>query len=124
MWMRSAASKGCRVSRVSDYGRRAGRWLALGRLLPRDVRERIFDPAFSDLMRAWLTASEGRRRLPFAVHAVGIYAGCFPIAIPRLFLDHGRLTRFGRASLVVIGVGATVALVVANLAEFYASYSP
>jgi len=109
---------------VPDDARSPERWLVLGRLLPQDVRERIFDPAFFDMLHAWLTASERDRRLPFGIQAMGIYAGCFPIAIPRLFVDHGRLTRFGRASLVVVGVGATVALVVANLVEFYASYSP
>ncbi len=93
-------------------------------MLPQDVRERIFDPAFSDLMRAWLTASEGRRRLPFAVQAVGTYVGCFPIAIPRLFVHNGRLTRFGRVSLWAVGLLATVVLVLANIVQSYASYTP
>ncbi len=100
------------------------RWRGLGRLLPQNVRERIFDPAFSDLMRAWLMASKGRWRLPFAVQAVGTYVGCFPIAIPRLFVHNGRLTRFGRVSLWAVGILAAVTLVVANMARLYATYAP
>ncbi len=109
---------------MREYAWGPERWRALGRLLPQDVRERIFDPAFSDLMRAWLTASEGRRRLPFAVQAVGTYVGCFPIAIPRLFVHNGRLTRFGRVSLWAVGILATGTLVVANMVRLYATYTP
>ena len=109
---------------MPEYAQRPERWRALGRLLPHDVRERIFDPAFSDLVRAWITASDGRRRLPFAVQAVGTYVGCFPIAIPRLFVHNGRLTRFGRVSLWTVGLLATVALVLANIVQSYASYTP
>jgi hypothetical protein len=75
-------------------------------------------------MRAWLTAHEGRRRLPFAVQAVGTYVGCFPIAIPRLFVHNGRLTRFGRVSIWVVGILATVTLIVANMVRLYATYDP
>ncbi len=100
------------------------RWRSLGRLLPDDVRERIFDPAFADLMRAWLTTSDGRRRLPFAFQAVSTYVGCFPIAIPRLFVHDRRLTRFGLVSLWAVGILASVALLIANLAQSYGPYPP
>lgn len=99
------------------------RWRALGRLLPREVRERVFEPAFADLTYAWLTSSEESRRLPFGAHAMGTYLGCFSIAILRLFVRGGRLTRFGRFSFWALGVLATVALLVANMAQSYASYS-
>ncbi len=55
---------------------------------------------------------------------MGTYVGCFSIAIPRLFVRRGRLTRFGRFSLWAVGVLASVALLVANMAQSYASYSP
>jgi len=109
---------------VRDPVGRPERWQSLGRLLPEDVRERVFDPAFADLMRAWLTAGEGRRHIPFGVQAVGTYVGCFPIAIPRLFVRHGRLTRVGRLSLWAVGILATVALFIANVSQSYASYTP
>ena len=57
------------------------RWRALGRLLPRDVRERIFEPAFGDLTYHWLTSDVGRR-VPFGVRALSTFLGCFPVAIP------------------------------------------
>ena len=100
-------------------------WRALGRLLPRDVRERIFEPAFADLMYRWLRGAQARGRVPFAVHAMGTYAGCLPIAIPRLFVDGGRLTRLGRYSLWAVGVLTGVVLIVANLTQsYYTPYTP
>ncbi len=99
------------------------RWRALGRLLPRDVRERIFEPAFGDLTYSWLT-SGGDRRVPFGVRALSTYVGCFPVAIPRLFVKGGRLTGFGRASVWAVAVLATVMLVLANFAQSYAAYGP
>jgi len=109
---------------VREQAWRPERWRFLGRLLPDEVRERIFDPAFADLMRAWLTGNDGRPRLPFAVQVVGTYVGCFPIAVPRLFVHDGRLTRFSRVSLLAVGILATVVLLVANLAQSYTSYQP
>ena len=75
-------------------------------------------------MRAWFTANRERRRVPFAVQAVGTLVGCFPIAIPRLFVRNGRFTRFGRFSLWAVGVLATVALVVANMVRAYPYNKP
>ena len=101
------------------------RWRSLGRLLPTEVRERIFEPAFADLTTAWLrSGGDHGRRLPFGVHALGTYVGCFSIAIPRLFVHDGRVTRVGRCALWVAGLLATGALVFANVARSYASYSP
>lgn len=100
------------------------RWRLLGRLLPREIRERIFEPAFGDLMYTWLKSTEGTRRLPFGAHAMGTYVGCFSIALPRLFMRSGRLTRLGRFSLWAVGCLTTLVLVVANWAQSYASYSP
>jgi hypothetical protein len=99
------------------------RWRALGRFLPRDVRERVFEPAFGDLTYHWLS-SDGARRLPFGIHALSTYLGCFPVVIPRLFVKGGRLTGLGRASVWTVAVLATVMLVVANFTQSYASYEP
>ncbi len=96
------------------------RWRWLGRLLPRDVRERVFEPAFADLTYGWLTAADGR--VPFGVRAVGTFLGCARIAIPRVIVRDRRLTRFGK---VVVWGGAVVLLlmlVVANLTESYGAY--
>ena len=100
------------------------RWRVLGRLLPREVRERIFEPAFSDLRVAWLRSGGASRHLPFGLHVVGTYVGCFGIAIPRMFVHEGRLTHVGRYSLWAAGLLAAVVLVAANVAQSYGSYSP
>ena len=99
------------------------RWRALGRLLPRDVRERIFEPAFGDLVRSWLNTGRAASRLPFAMRAVGTYMGCVPIAIPRIFVRGGRLTRVGHATLWTAAVATAVVVVVLNLTGSYASPS-
>ena len=96
------------------------RWRWLGRLLPRDVRERVFEPAFADLTYGWLTAADGR--VPFGVRAFGTFLGCARIAIPRVVVRDRRLTRFGK---VVVWGGAVIVLlmlVVANLTEGYGAY--
>ena len=108
---------------MSDRERGVERWRALGRLLPRDVRERIFEPVFGDLTYHWLTSGSDRR-VPFGVQALSTFLGCFPVVIPRLFVKGGRLTGFGRASVWAVAVLATVMLVLSNFAETYASYAP
>ena len=68
--------------------------------MPKEVRERIFEPAFSDLLYRWLTQSQrSGSRIPFGAQVIATVAGCVPIAIPRLFVRDGALTRFGRISL-------------------------
>jgi hypothetical protein len=98
------------------------RWRRLGRLLPNDVRERVFEPAYADLARAWVTSAPVGERASFGLRAVATWAGCIPIAAPRLFVRDGRLTRMGR--VVVLG-GAAVALlavVVSNVVAGYGAY--
>lgn len=94
-------------------------WRSLGRLLPTDVRERIFEPAFSDLLYAWITEVERERRVPFGVRAVGTYVGCFPIAVPLLFVRGGRLTRFGRITVWSTAVVSISLLVLLGLVRSY-----
>ena len=98
-----------------------GAWRALGRLLPTDVRERIFEPAFSDLLYAWLTEADGVRAVPFGVRAVGTYVGCFPIAVPLLFVRDGRLTRFGRFTVWSTAIVSISLLVLLGVSRSYPS---
>lgn len=86
----------------------AARWRRLGRLLPRDVRERAYEPALADLLHQWLTRPDAAHRLPFGLYAVATALGCLPIAIPRLFVRRGTLTRLSRVLL-----GGLAALLVA-----------
>ena len=97
------------------------RWKTLGRFLPKDVRERVFEPAYTDMMRRWLESPQRSRR-PFGLHAVATYAACVPIAVPRMLVRHGRLTCVGKA-LVWGGAAAVLLTIVAvNIAEAYATY--
>ncbi len=100
------------------------RWRALGRLLPASVRERVFEPAFADLLRETLeVASAGPRRstAPFAVKALGTYAGCLPPSLIQLFVVSGKPTRFARAVGVVAVVGIALRLVALWMGDAYAT---
>lgn len=90
-------------------------------MLPREVRERVFDPALADLTRAWLTERPGVRRLPVLVRVLGMLIRCVPIAVPRLFFVRGRLTKAGR---IAFGGSVVVILLVLGLSlvQEYARY--
>ena len=103
---------------MPESGPRFERWRRLGRLLPSDVRERVFEPAFGDLLHGWLTRTR-RRRTPFGLHALGMLVGCAPIAVPRWFVRDGRLTRFGR---VMVWSGAAITSVALILQAAMQSY--
>ena len=103
----------------------AGRWRALGRLLPRDVRERIFEPAFADLMRNRLTGkTAAARSLPFGVWAVGTFLGCVPAAASRVVRQNGHLTRFGKLAVVAVAVLAVLGAAAWRMAQGYAALPP
>jgi hypothetical protein len=99
------------------------RWRALGRLLPREVRERIFEPAFSDLLYSWVTGTGTmNRRVPFAIRALGTYVGCVPVAVPRVFIRHGRLTRVGKATVWGLVTVAVAVWFLRRIGTAYANY--
>lgn len=86
-----------------DRAARAAAWRRLGRFLPEDVRQRIFEPAFSDLLHDWLVAErQAGYRSYFVVRAIGIGLGCLRFAIPRLFVRRGSMTRLSRVALVAL----------------------
>jgi len=96
------------------------RWRLLGRLLPAEVRERIFEPAFGDLLRSHLTTREGAAsRVPFPVRVAATFLGCAGIALPRLVVRHGRLTRFARVGLSVVAVATVVVVILARVSGGY-----
>ena len=100
-----------------------GRFRALGRLLPREVRERIYEPALADLTRRWLTDVRSRGAIPFGARALATWIACLPIVIPRTFVRERRLTRLGT---IVVWGSAIVVLVVfllVNLSHEYATYT-
>lgn len=97
------------------------RWQRLGVVLPAAVRERVYEPALNDLWLRWIAPQEGPKP-GFALHATGTFLGCLPLAVGSLFVNGGRLTRFGRLTFRV-AVGAAVLLltirVVANALGLY-----
>lgn len=88
----------------------------MGRLLPKEVRERIYEPAIADLLHGWLTRRGPARRLPFGVYAIATALGCVPPAIPRLFVRHGTLTRLSRVLLA----GCAVLVIAVWMLQSYA----
>lgn len=99
------------------------RWRSLGRLLPRDVRERVFEPAFEDLKYVWVV---GRHEpgMPFPCHVAVTWLACLPIAVPRTLVRDGRLTRLGRFAVVAGALVFGLALLVSSVGDTYASYDP
>lgn len=91
---------------------REARWSALGRLLPRAVRERLFEPAFADLLRATLERDrEAPNKTPFAIYALRIYLGCVPPSLVQMFVVRGRPTRLARMTGVFAALCAAVIVV-------------
>lgn len=95
-----------------------GKWRRLGRLLPPDVREHVFEPALADLAYDRLTHEESSR-LPFGLRAVGTCLGCMPLAARRLFVRRGRLTRFGQVSMWSLTVLTVLVLALVRLRQTY-----
>ena len=95
---------------------RAG-WIRLGRLLPREIRERIFEPAYADLLRRWLDERDQRRGW-FGLRVLATYAGCLPIAAPRLFVRRGRLTVFARVTILATGTLVVGFVALRNLVDY------
>ncbi len=103
---------------MPDLDLRFARWRRLGRLLPREVRERVFEPEFGDLVHHRLTR-RARSRVPFGLLALGTLLGCAPIAIPRLFVRRGRMTRLGRVTAWSAAVLGSLALAWVNVMKDY-----
>jgi len=71
------------------------------RLLPREFRERVFEPALADVQLDEVTA-----RRPFA--RIVLAAECIRLGIPRHFWRKRRPTRAAVALLVMVALGALV----------------
>lgn len=70
------------------------------RLLPADFRERVFEPALSDV---WLDEAESDAGPTARLAArLVIIAECFRLGIPQLVWRRGRPTRLGGALLAAV----------------------
>jgi len=101
--------------------RAAARWRGLGRILPREVRERIYEPAFSDLLYRWLTQS-APQRLPFGMYALATVLGCARIAVPRMFIRNGAPTRLTRVFVVLLLAVAVAVVILQRITRTVYSY--
>lgn len=85
----------------SDAPRRGG-WLSIGAFLPTRVRERLFEPAYYDLLRASLVPDGNGRRAPgFGLRVLGVFGAAWCHGIAMLLRDR----RFRRT---LYGIGATL----------------
>ena len=91
---------------MPEPGRAIARWRRVGDFQPRPVRERIFEPAFEDVVREWLVerANSGDDT-GLGIRVAATWARCLPPAVPALLVQSGRLTRLGRALTWLIAVG-------------------
>ena len=89
------------------------RWGNLGRLLPRGVRERIFEPAYHDLF-----ADGAHRRSGFAWRVLLMTVDCARVGVTSLLVRRGRPTRAGWA-LLVLGTLAAALGAIAGMAGNY-----
>ena len=73
------------------------RWILLGRVLPRRTRERVFEPAFYDLLRRCLRSPRAGH-VQLGGRTVGILAGSCAVAAQRVLLS--RRTAILAAALI------------------------
>ncbi len=69
-------------------------------VLPREFRERVFEPALADLLLAEQDVPASWRRAFLA--RIVLLVECLRIGLPRFVWERGRLTRLARAVLVVL----------------------
>jgi hypothetical protein len=90
------------------------------------VRERVFEPAFYDLLRARLVGgpdpAAGATRFGAAV--LGTWLRCLPIALPALVVRRRRLTRLGKWAVATATVAAIVVLILVTQTEYGPGYTP
>ncbi len=94
----------------------AGSWARLGRLLPRRLRSRVFEPAYFDL----LAERKHRSGLWFGFRVLGLALDSYRVGGPHLVWEAAR----SRKARILLGV--TVAAIVALLIIFRlaANYPP
>ena len=79
----------------------------MGRLLPRSLRELMYEPMCDDLWRAHLTSRAAGGRFGLWLRFVGCFTASVAYSVPRYFIERGRITSLGKAAYV-LAFGATV----------------
>jgi hypothetical protein len=73
------------------------------RMLPHDFRERVFEPAYADLILDEQAGDHGQRRWTVRVRLV---AECVRVGIPLLVWRRGKPTRFAVTLLLIAALTA------------------
>ena len=78
-------------------------WGVFGALLPRSIREGVFEPTYLDLWRGFVLSGPNttRRKLLVWTCLTSCFLAAFCYGLPRYFRDRGRTTRAGW----VVGIG-------------------
>ena len=90
-------------------GRRSGFLPIFARFLPREFRERVFEPAWADVLLD--EQRPGAHRRGAVLSRFVLVLECLRLGLPQLVWHRGRLTRLARGAAVAVVVVA-VALVV------------
>jgi len=106
---------------VRERGRAIERWRRIGRLLPTEVRERVFEPAYEDLARAWLGEGAGGSGRLFGPRALSMLFLAAVVTVPRLILDRRRILGFAKVVVwSAIVTGSLLVIVLVALRPFLA----
>ncbi len=95
-------------------------WCRLGRLLPRDVRERVYEPACYERLRRGLEG-RGRRATWIPLYALAAFVAIAGFNLPWVFFDGRRLSGLGKATLVAGVVVSTLVYAAAMVRYSYAA---
>ena len=88
---------------------RSWRWIGL--LLPRSLRDLMYEPMCDDLWRAHVTAPVRRGRLGLWCRFFGCFAASVGYSLPRYFVERDRVTTLGKAAYVLVTGATLLALV-------------
>ena len=89
-------------------------WSRLGHLLPRRVRERVFEPAYNDLF-----ADGAHRRSGFALRVLLMTADCARVGLAAVLVRRGRPTRAGWAVLLLGSISVALGVLAGAVGNYH-----
>lgn len=91
--------------------RRPESWSRIGLLLPRSLRELMYEPLCDDIWRAHVTATARAGRVGLWIRFLGCFAAAVGYSLPRYFVERNRVTAIGKVTLVVASGFTLIAVV-------------
>ena len=82
-------------------------WRRIGLLLPKSLRDLMYEPMCDDLWRAHVTASVRGGRLGLWLRFFGCFTASVGYSLPRYFVERDRVTALGKAAYV-LATGVTL----------------